>query len=76
MSGEHLRRHPDLGHLKRDITPVANDLRGDLDQLLAQAAQGPQLRRLRHRQRPHEIPKIIGQHMKLVTHGVGGEGPI
>ena len=34
--GEHLSRHRDLGHLKGGVAPVANDLRADLDQLLAQ----------------------------------------
>ena len=33
------------------------------------------LHRLRYRQGPHEISKVIGQHTELETHGVGGEGP-
>jgi hypothetical protein len=45
----------------------------DLDQLLAR--QRPRLRRHGHRQRPHEVAKIVGQHMKLKAHGVGGKGP-
>ena len=36
---EHLSRHRDLGHLERDLAPVADDLRADLDQLLAQAGE-------------------------------------
>jgi len=27
-----------------------------------------------YRKRLHEIPKIIGQHMRVETHGIGGEG--
>ena len=45
----------------------------DLDQLLAQAGQRPALHRLGHRQRAHEVPKIIGQRMELTTRGIGGE---
>jgi hypothetical protein len=37
--GEHLLRHRDLGHLKSNVAAVADDLRADLDQLLAQAGQ-------------------------------------
>jgi hypothetical protein len=44
----------DLGR----VAAVAHDLGADLDQLLAQAGQRPRLRRLRHRQRPHEIAEI------------------
>jgi hypothetical protein len=29
-AGEHLPRHRDLGHLKRDVAPVTDDLRADL----------------------------------------------
>ncbi len=47
--GKHLLRHRHLGHLKRNVAPVADDLRTDLDQLLAQAGQRPRLRGLRHR---------------------------
>jgi hypothetical protein len=36
---EHLSRHRDLGHLKRDVAPVADDLRADLDQLRLEAGQ-------------------------------------
>jgi hypothetical protein len=42
------------------IAAVAHDLGADLDQLLAQAGRRPRLRRLRHRQRPHEIAEIVG----------------
>jgi hypothetical protein len=31
---EHLSWHRDLGHLERNVTPVANHLGADLDQLL------------------------------------------
>jgi hypothetical protein len=53
---------------------MADDLRADLDQLLLEAGERPRLCCFRHRQRPHEIPEIIGQHMELKTHGIGGEG--
>ena len=42
---EHLPRHRDLGHLEGHIAAVADDLRADFDQLLAQAGQRPRLRR-------------------------------
>jgi hypothetical protein len=71
---EHLSRHRDLSHLEGDVTAMADDLRADLDQLLLEAGERPRLCCFRHRQRPHEIPEIIGQHMELKTHGIGGEG--
>jgi len=64
-----------LGHLEGDVTAMADDLRTDLDQLVAQAGQRSRLCCLRHRQRPHEIPEIIGQRMELKTHGISGESP-
>ena len=45
--GERLPRVCDFGHLERDLAAVADDLRADLDQLLAQAGQRPGLCRLR-----------------------------
>src|SRR5271165_3863045 len=71
---EHLPRHCHLGHLEGGVAAVAHDLGTDLDQLLAQAGQRPRLRRLRHRQRPHEIAEIVGQRVELEADGVGGEG--
>jgi len=71
---EHEPRHGDLVHLERHVTAMADDLRADLDQLLAQAGQRPRFGRLRHRQRPHEISHIIGEDVKLEVDGIGGEG--
>jgi hypothetical protein len=53
---------------------MADDLRADLDQLLAQAGQRPRLRRLGHGQRSNEVAEIVGEGMELETDGVGGEG--
>jgi hypothetical protein len=72
---EHLTRHRDLGHLERDIPPVADNLRTDLDQLFPQAGQRPRFRRFGHRQRAHEVTEIVGQCVELEAHRVGGEGP-
>ena len=54
--GEDLSRYRDLGQLEGDIAAVADDLRADLDQLIARAGPRPRLRRLRHRQRTN--PKL------------------
>ena len=54
---------------------MADDLRADLDQLLAQTGQRPRLRGLRHRQRAHKVADVVGQYMELKTYSVGGEGP-
>jgi len=63
------------GRRNRPISdPVADDLGADLDQLLAQAGQRPQFRRLGHRQRPHESTEVIGKRMELKADGVGGKG--
>jgi hypothetical protein len=37
--GEQVTGDGDLGHLERDVAPVADDLRADLDELLSQAGQ-------------------------------------
>jgi len=47
--------------LECDLAAMADDLRADLDQLLAQAGQRPRFRRLGHRQRPHEVGKVVGE---------------
>ena len=56
------------------IAAVGHNLRADLDQPLAQAGQRPWLRRLRHRQRSHEVANGVGQDVELEADGVGGEG--
>jgi hypothetical protein len=71
--GEHLPRHRDLGHLEGDVAAMADDLRTDLDQLLAQAGQRPRFCGLRHRQRPHEVAEIVGKSMELKSNRVGSE---
>ena len=65
---EHLSRHRDLGHLESDVAAVADNLRADLDQLLAQAGQRPWLRRPGHCQRAHEVLADRG-------HPIGGDTP-
>ena len=72
---EHLPRHGDLSHLKRDVAAVAYYLGADLDQLLAQAGQRPRVDCLGHRQHPHEVAEVIGERMELKADRVGGEGP-
>jgi hypothetical protein len=29
----------------------------------------------RHRQRTHEVAEVVGKHLELRGHGIGGEGP-
>jgi hypothetical protein len=55
---------------------MTDDLRADFNQLLAQACQRPQFRRLGQRQRPHEVAEIVGQCMELKADGIGGEGDL
>src|SRR5262249_13957804 len=57
-----------------DVAAMADDLRADLDLLLAQAGHRPRLRCLGHRQRSHEVAKVIRKRVELETHGVGGQG--
>jgi hypothetical protein len=71
--GEQISRNGDLGHLERDIAPMADDLRANLDQLLLQGRKRPVFDRLWRRQRTQEIAEIIGERMKLETDGVGSE---
>src|SRR3954447_22786261 len=67
---EHLPRYRDFGKLECDVAVMADDLRADLDQLLLEAGQRPRLCCLWHRQCAHEITQIVGQGMKLKTHGI------
>ena len=71
---EGLPRDCDFGHVERDVADVANDLRPNLDQLLAQAGQRPRLSRFGDRQRAHEIAEVISERVKLQQDGIGGEG--
>ena len=72
--GEQISRDGDLGHLERDVTTVAHDLRANLDQPFLESRQRPVFDRLRRRQRAQEIPEIVSQRMKLEANSVGGEG--
>lgn len=63
--GEQVAGNGDLGHLERDVAPVADDLRVDLDELVAQRRQRPLLDDIGQRERPHEATKVVGQGMKL-----------
>ena len=36
---EQVTRNDNVGHLERDVAPVAHNLRSDLDELLSQAGQ-------------------------------------
>jgi hypothetical protein len=71
--GEQVSWDCDLGHLERKITPVADDLRADLDQFFLQARQRPLLDGLRRRQSAKEIAEIVGERMKLKADCIGGE---
>src|SRR6476620_8206317 len=71
---ENIRHDTATAAIWNVIAAMADDLRTDLDQLLAQAGQRPRLRRFGHRQRPHEIAQVVGEGMELKPHGVGGEG--
>jgi len=53
---------------------MADNLRADLDQFVAQAGHRPPLRRLGQRQRTQEVAKVVGEYMELKTDSVGGEG--
>jgi hypothetical protein len=69
----HLSREFGFSHLKRDIAAMAHDLRADLDQLLFEARQRPILYGFRRRQRAEKIAKILGECIKPMADGVGGE---
>ncbi len=56
---EQASRHRDLGQLKRDVPPVAHDLRADLHQIFSE--------------RPHKIAEVVGQRMKLEPDGIVAE---
>jgi hypothetical protein len=56
---EHLLQDCNLGHLGRDVAPMADKLGADLDQFLAQAGQQSWLRRLGHCQRAHEVTEAV-----------------
>ena len=60
-----MTRDGDLGYLEGHIAPVADDLRTDLDKLVAQCRQRPLLDGFGQRQGAHEVAEIVGQGMKL-----------
>ena len=49
---------------------MADDLRADLDELLAKAREGPLFNRFGYRERAEEVPEIVGECMKLQTNGI------
>ena len=57
--GKQISRDSDLGHLERDIAPMADDFRADFDELLFQGRHRPVLDRLRRRQCSQEVAEII-----------------
>jgi hypothetical protein len=61
-----------LGHLKRYIARVTDNLRANPDQLLPQRRHGPVADRLRRRQRAQEVAEIAGECAKLKANRVGG----
>ena len=63
-----------LGHLECNVATRADDLRADLDQPFLESRQRAVFDRFRRRQRAQEIPKIVGERMKLEADGVGGQG--
>jgi len=74
ISANICRRHRHLGQLESGVAAMADNLRADLDELLAQAGQRSRLRGFRHRQRPHKVAQVVGQRVELEAHRVGGEG--
>jgi hypothetical protein len=74
MSAEQVPWNRYLRHLEDRIAAMADDLRADLDQLLLERRQRAVLDQLGRRHRPQKIAEIIGERVKLKTHGVGGEG--
>jgi hypothetical protein len=51
--------------MEGDVAAMADDLRADLDQLLAQTGQRPRVSRPRHRQRPHKVAEVEGQYVPM-----------
>lgn len=68
--GKQLARDRDLRDLVGDVPAVADHLRADLDQFLAQRRQRPLGNRLGNRQSPKEVSEALRQHVKLQTYSV------
>jgi hypothetical protein len=71
--GEEISRYRDLGQLKTDITAMADDFRGDLDQLSLQARPRPAFDWLGRRRRPREAARNLGEGMELNADADVGE---
>ena len=65
----------DLGQLEGDRARMANRLRADLDQPLAQAGQRPVRDLGWQSQGAQEIAEVIGECVELEANGVGSECP-
>src|ERR1700730_15768333 len=66
----------DLGHLKRDVTTVAHNLRTNLDQPLLQDRHRPVFDRLRRRQRAQEITEMAGLDNPQIRRRIGTFGDL
>ncbi len=68
---EQTARHHDLGHLEGDGSAVANDLRADLHQPVAQRGlYGPLFYLDGQRQGAQEVGEVVSQYMQLEPYGV------
>lgn len=70
---EQTARDHELGHLEPDRAPVADDLRADFDQLVAQGDHRPMADRLGQGQSANDVGEVVGQGMQLQSHRVGGQ---
>jgi hypothetical protein len=67
---EQTARHHNLGHLEGDGPTVANDLRADLHQPVAQRGHGPVFYFDGQRQGAQEVSEVVAQCMQLKPHGI------
>ncbi len=62
---EQCSRHSNLSQLKCDVAPVPHNFRPDLDQLLPNRCERPVAHFIGQGQRPHEVPKVVGEGEEL-----------
>src|SRR5215211_8985889 len=70
-AAEQITRYRHLGHLEDRVAGVRDDLRADLDHLLAKRGQRPAFDLIWQSQRAQEVGQVAGQRMKLKADRVG-----
>ena len=71
---EQVSGHRHLGHLEDGVAGMADQLRADLHEFVADTGQRPVLHLLRKRESAQKVGEVVGKRMKLEPHCVAPHG--